>query len=214
MGSAGHIVMVKGDDGATRPLPPRNDLRNHSPDGFSWGYGGSGPAQLALAILVYEYGELSPHPEHYQQFKADVIATMEDKRNFTLTSKDIQKWRNQRATAEAIETWPKGARVRYVPAHANGDPNHKACESGCIKRVRDQDAAFVLYDVKGGQFKMVTGDEPFTAAGTRFDDLVKLDDAPDILEETRKLYRYLTNDDPDPDLTIEQLYDTIKTYDA
>src|SRR5204863_5783137 len=25
---------------------------NHSPDGFAWGYGGSGPAQLALAILL------------------------------------------------------------------------------------------------------------------------------------------------------------------
>lgn len=35
-----------------RKLNPRNDLCNHSPDGFEWGYGGSGPAQLALAILV------------------------------------------------------------------------------------------------------------------------------------------------------------------
>lgn len=25
---------------------------NHSPDGFAWGYAGSGPAQLALAILL------------------------------------------------------------------------------------------------------------------------------------------------------------------
>ena len=25
--------------------------RIHSPDGFAWGYGGSGPSQLALAIL-------------------------------------------------------------------------------------------------------------------------------------------------------------------
>lgn len=34
------------------PLPPHNDIRNHSPDGFEWGYGGSGPAQLALAICL------------------------------------------------------------------------------------------------------------------------------------------------------------------
>jgi len=27
-------------------------VRNHSPDGFAWGYGGSGPAQLALAICL------------------------------------------------------------------------------------------------------------------------------------------------------------------
>lgn len=33
-----------------RPLDPRFDLANHSPTGFEWGYGGSGPAQLALAL--------------------------------------------------------------------------------------------------------------------------------------------------------------------
>ena len=27
-------------------------VRNHSPDGFNWGYCGSGPAQLALAIVL------------------------------------------------------------------------------------------------------------------------------------------------------------------
>lgn len=31
---------------------PSQDVWNHSPDGFAWGYGGSGPAQLALAILL------------------------------------------------------------------------------------------------------------------------------------------------------------------
>jgi len=35
-----------------KPLPPRLDLWNHSPAGFEFGYGGSGPAQLALAILA------------------------------------------------------------------------------------------------------------------------------------------------------------------
>jgi hypothetical protein len=34
-------------------LNPRCDLRNHSPDGFQWGYAGSGPAQLALALCVH-----------------------------------------------------------------------------------------------------------------------------------------------------------------
>lgn len=35
-----------------RALDPRFDLRFHSPDGFEWGYGGSGPAQLALALRL------------------------------------------------------------------------------------------------------------------------------------------------------------------
>lgn len=43
---------------------------NHSPDGFNWGYAGSGPAQLALAILLEQ--ALS----HYQQFKWDVISKL------------------------------------------------------------------------------------------------------------------------------------------
>jgi hypothetical protein len=32
-------------------------LRNHSPDGFNWGYGGSGPAQLAVTLCL-EAGKL------------------------------------------------------------------------------------------------------------------------------------------------------------
>jgi hypothetical protein len=33
------------------PLPLHLELRNHSPTGFEWGYMGSGPSQLALALL-------------------------------------------------------------------------------------------------------------------------------------------------------------------
>jgi Family of unknown function (DUF6166) len=42
----GYSVSVTVDG---RRLNPRLDLWNHSPTGFEWGYGGSGPAQLALA---------------------------------------------------------------------------------------------------------------------------------------------------------------------
>jgi hypothetical protein len=46
---------------------------NHSPDGFNWGYGGSGPSQLALAVLL----ELVPEEQAikaYQDFKRDIIS--------------------------------------------------------------------------------------------------------------------------------------------
>ena len=33
-------------------LPLRLDLWNHSPSGFEWGFQGSGPAQLALALAA------------------------------------------------------------------------------------------------------------------------------------------------------------------
>ena len=43
---------------------PSQKIRNHSPDGFEWGYGGSGPAQLALALLLdYVCDETLPMDE-------------------------------------------------------------------------------------------------------------------------------------------------------
>lgn len=60
-----------------RALPPRNDLMNHSPDGFNWGYGGSGPAQLALAILAIELGDQDAL-RYYQEFKHSLIANIKD----------------------------------------------------------------------------------------------------------------------------------------
>ncbi len=56
-----------------RPLPLRLDLWNHSPTGFEFGYGGSGPAQLALAILADCRGdELAV--TYRQAFKREVVA--------------------------------------------------------------------------------------------------------------------------------------------
>jgi spore maturation protein CgeB len=47
-------------------------LRNHSPDGFAWGYGGSGPSQLALAILLKVTTEENALC-FYQDFKWEFI---------------------------------------------------------------------------------------------------------------------------------------------
>ena len=47
----GSLVRVKSGN-AEDQLPLCLNIRNHSPTGFAWGYGGSGPAQLSLAILV------------------------------------------------------------------------------------------------------------------------------------------------------------------
>jgi hypothetical protein len=57
-------------------IPARSlKVRYHSPDGFSWGFGGSGPAQLALAILL-EVTDEETATANYQQFKWDVIAKL------------------------------------------------------------------------------------------------------------------------------------------
>lgn len=73
------------------PLPQRQDLRNHSPDGFAWGYGGSGPAQLALAILTYEVGE-ELALIHYQEFKRKFIAKMDIDQGFGFHGSCVGLW--------------------------------------------------------------------------------------------------------------------------
>lgn len=69
-----------------QPLPLRQDLRNKS-EGFQWGYHGSGPAQLSLAILAYEYDD-EKATKYYQKFKDSVIARMEGD-VWSLTSEQI-----------------------------------------------------------------------------------------------------------------------------
>lgn len=50
----GEVISVTVDG---EPLPPRLDLRALSEESYEWGYVGSGPYQLALAILAFELGE-------------------------------------------------------------------------------------------------------------------------------------------------------------
>src|SRR3990170_8477957 len=58
-----------------KPLDPGPSLRVwcHSPSGFNWGYEGSGPAQLALAILLLVTNNDIAARLH-QDFKREVIA--------------------------------------------------------------------------------------------------------------------------------------------
>lgn len=69
------------------PLPLCLDIYSHSPTGFSWGYEGSGPAQLALAIMVKEYGaDVWSHPVHYQDLKRDLIAKFHPENDLEFSS--------------------------------------------------------------------------------------------------------------------------------
>lgn len=55
-------------------------ILNHSPDGFMWGYGGSGPAQLALAICLHLKDEM----RGYHNFKWEVIAKLNKDSDFEI----------------------------------------------------------------------------------------------------------------------------------
>lgn len=77
---------------AIGPLNPRLDLRNHSPTGFAWGYNGSGPAQLALALLA----DHLDYPDNadrivalYQQFKFRWICGRQRGLRFEMLSDEI-----------------------------------------------------------------------------------------------------------------------------
>lgn len=57
-------------------LPLRLDLSYHSPTGFEWSYGGSGPAQLALALLGDALQEDEAALRLHQSFKWEVVAIL------------------------------------------------------------------------------------------------------------------------------------------
>lgn len=82
------VVTLNGE-----PLDPQRSqtLINHSPDGFSWGYGGSGPAQLALAILL-EYADEKFALANYQQFKFDMLTGMLMHEHLVIAGRDIRAW--------------------------------------------------------------------------------------------------------------------------
>jgi len=71
-------------------LDKRYDLLSASPSGFEWGYGGSGPAQLAIALLAHASDEETAC-RYYQQFKQEVVAEL-PKDGWRLTNNDIETW--------------------------------------------------------------------------------------------------------------------------
>jgi hypothetical protein len=82
-------VVTRG--GEVSPIDPRFDLANHSPTGFCWGYAGSGPAQLALAILSDYLKDDVKALNLYQDFKSRVIVRLPMDADFTLTDGEIER---------------------------------------------------------------------------------------------------------------------------
>lgn len=64
------------ENGECYLLNPRLDLRNHSPTGLEWGYAGSGPAQLALALAADVLGDDDRAQEIYQQLKFRLVGRL------------------------------------------------------------------------------------------------------------------------------------------
>jgi len=72
-------------------LPLRLDLQSHSPTGFEWGYGGSGAAQLALALLADCLEDDEKALALYQAFKWEVISKLL-KPEWRITEAYVRGW--------------------------------------------------------------------------------------------------------------------------
>lgn len=85
----GHdIVLTRTPAGAHANIP--QEIVYHSPTGFEWGYGGSGPADLALNVLVLFVDKDSAKALH-QQYKWDVISKIPYEGGVIL-AKDVVAW--------------------------------------------------------------------------------------------------------------------------
>ena len=68
-------------------------VKNHSPDGFNWGYAGSGPAQLALAMLLEVTNDEAKALAHYHNFERQVIASITSQTtNWEIEEQKIIAW--------------------------------------------------------------------------------------------------------------------------
>ena len=86
-----------------KELTPGESLKliRHSPDGFNWGYSGSGPAQLALALMIAFIGKENA-TKYYQKFKTDVISKLPREADFILDEEDIKIWMEENIHGDII----------------------------------------------------------------------------------------------------------------
>lgn len=80
-----HVVDARG----TRSLPMRFDLARHSPDGFNWGYAGSGPAQLAIALCADALQDDARALRIYQSFKFRIVAAWPQGKPWNSTAAEV-----------------------------------------------------------------------------------------------------------------------------
>lgn len=127
------------------PLPVRCNIVDHSPTGFAWGYAGSGPAQLALAILADYFGCADAARALHQLFKFAAISGIHEK-HWSITGTDIaavfEKLCRDRPWLDRLAVFEDGPIVQIVDKYAErpgkfgpsfGDPP--------ARRIRDEPRA-------------------------------------------------------------------------
>jgi len=84
----------------SRVLRVRSNGHSHE---FAWGYGGSGPAETAHAILA-DFMDADPHPALYQRFKFAVVASWDQNSGWTYPGSAVQKWLDECQVAASHRT--------------------------------------------------------------------------------------------------------------
>lgn len=91
-------IILKRDAAGNVVTNVAHKIVQHSPNGFEWGYGGSGPSELALNILAM-YTDRNTAEELHQIFKWDYITNIPHAGG-TIKGYEIKKWlRRHKATA-------------------------------------------------------------------------------------------------------------------
>jgi hypothetical protein len=120
-GFGGALVFVSRAGQPLEQLPLRCDIINHSPTGFAWGYSGSGPAQLALAILADYFECAQAARALHQHFKFAAIAGIREK-HWSMTEVDLvialHKISRCRPWLERMAIFDKGPTVQIVDHYA------------------------------------------------------------------------------------------------
>jgi hypothetical protein len=84
------LVQMSRADSPPTTVPLHLEVRSHSPTGFDWGYSGSGPAQLALALLCEVLHDTERALAIYQLFKSNRI-TLFNRDHWSLSDVEIQQ---------------------------------------------------------------------------------------------------------------------------
>lgn len=74
----------------------------HKSEGFAWGYGGSGPSQLALALLLEEGLDDREAIHMIHVFKRDKLATIGQHEDWEMDSEEIQTFITSQRMIEAV----------------------------------------------------------------------------------------------------------------
>jgi len=84
------VILKRDSQGRPIVQGVQHVIVRHSPTGFEWGYGGSGPADLALNILC-QCMPVSEALKHYQRFKWEVIARIPFEGG-VITDEDVEEF--------------------------------------------------------------------------------------------------------------------------